>query len=372
MNLSTQQAQVLSRLSSGVKTARELTSALGISQPTLSRLLESLITQVVKLGKARATRYGLLRKIRNGESHYPIYRVTPEGDIAPLGELLILANNQFWWEPRDEPGELFDYLPWFLQDMRPNGFMGRAFAYAHGRELDLPPDLRNWTDDHLMLALSRYGADCSGNQIIGSEAMNRFWTQQHPAPRNISLSDCPRAYPAFAEEAMAGEAPGSSAGGEQPKFGALLEDEEGQLHVLVKFSPRHDTTSGRRWADLLVCEHLALEVITQKGVAAARSRLVDAGGRMFLESIRFDRLGQLGRQALYSLNVVDAEYVGDLRDWAWTAFHLEKLGMIGAEDAHQIHWLWSFGALIANTDMHFGNLSLFMGDGRRKFTLAPI
>ncbi len=44
-------------------------------------------------------------------------------------------------------------------------------------------------------------------------------------------------YPALAEAAIGGVLPGSSAGGEQPKFGAIVGTASGPEHVLVKFSP---------------------------------------------------------------------------------------------------------------------------------------
>src|SRR5690606_41232569 len=68
----------------------------------------------------------------------------------------------------------------------------------------------------------------------------------------------------FAAEAMR-STPGSSAGGEQPKFLARLLDGSGaERSVLVKFSAPMDQTPGRRWADLLACEWLALEILDRK------------------------------------------------------------------------------------------------------------
>ena len=44
-----------------------------------------------------------------------------------------------------------------------------------------------------------------------------------------------------------GELPGSSAGGEQPKFTALKKDPRGDLsHVIVKFSPKGDNDVAKR------------------------------------------------------------------------------------------------------------------------------
>ena len=44
-------------------------------------------------------------------------------------------------------------LPWFLDDMRPQGFMGRTFAHAHP-ELHLGNDPRPWNDYDVLRAIA--------------------------------------------------------------------------------------------------------------------------------------------------------------------------------------------------------------------------
>ncbi len=54
------------------------------------------------------------------------------------------------------------------------------------------------------------------------------------------------------------------------------------------------------------------------------------------------------------------------------ADRLEKTRMVSSQDAEALRWLWAFGEMIANTDMHFGNASLIMKDfGKPTFSLAP-
>ena len=86
--------------------------------------------------------------------------------------------------------------------------------------------------------------------------------------------------------ALAGDVPGSSAGGEQPKFTATVDDGGTLRHVLVKFSPTLDTLVGRRWADLLVCEHLAAETAGQAAEPAARSSAPSANARSRVAGVR--------------------------------------------------------------------------------------
>jgi serine/threonine protein kinase HipA of HipAB toxin-antitoxin module len=188
----------------------------------------------------------------------------------------------------------------------------------------------------------------------------------------VTLTDAQRRtrYPQLVDQALAGELAGSSAGGEQPKFPVVIVDAEGSAHVLVKFSEPLETPTGRRWADLLLAEHHALAVIAESGLPAARSRVLEVGGRLFLEVRRFDRIGARGRRGLISLAAADDEFVGQRRHWLDSAHALLRRRLLSAEDVERIAWLQAFGGLIGNTDMHFGNLSLFY-DGAAPAALAP-
>ncbi len=374
MNLVQKQneARLLAILSSGSRTASELQQVLGVSQPTLSRLLAVLSGQIVPLGRARATRYARPRVVRGEGSTFPLYKVTEMGDLSSLGELIVLMGGQYWWNPGNHPGELFDHLPWFVQDMRPEGFIGRAFAHSKSSELDLPERLADWNDDHVLIALSNRGEDCMGNLILGENSVARYFQGTRQPPEIISADERDRIYPEHIQASLAGDPPGSSAGGEQPKFGALIEDKGDLRHVLVKFSPTITTLSGRRWADLLVCEHIALQLIRDQGIAASQSELLVIDDRFLLEVVRFDRCDKFGRHPMLSLQSVDNEFFGELDNWVAAAGRLEKQGMLSVEDAERLRWLALFGNLIANTDQHFGNISLIMEDSRRRrFSLAP-
>ena len=115
----------------------------------------------------------------------------------------------------------------------------------------------------------------------------------------------------------------------------------------------------QRWADLLVCEHLALECAAAlPGVASARSRIVVQDGRTFLEVERFDRHGLFGRSRLICLATLDAALLGDgSTDWTRLAGRFAAAGLLVADDLQRIQHLWWYGRLIANSDMHTGNLS---------------
>jgi hypothetical protein len=304
---------------------------------------------------------------------FPVYRIDEAGNVHPLGVLRTLMGGQYWWQPEspDHEYRLFDYLPWFIQDMRPDGFVGRAFAQRPGAELSLPAKLNNWTDDDVLLALSRRGEDHIGNLIIGEESIDRYLRSTQKRDLGIPEHDRQQGYAVLANAAMAGDPAGSSVGGEQPKFAVVLKDGGECRHVLVKFSPSLASVEGQRWADLLHCEHLALEIVREAGIAAASSRILEADNRVFLEVDRFDRIGTFGRTSIFSLRSVDSEYVGAGDDWARCAGGLLRVGVISPEDARRMRWLKVFGNLIGNTDMHLGNLS-FIRVQSKFYALAPV
>jgi serine/threonine protein kinase HipA of HipAB toxin-antitoxin module len=165
--------------------------------------------------------------------------------------------------------------------------------------------------------------------------------------------------------------PGSSVGGEQPKFSAYLEDERS---VLVKFSPDKSTEKGIRWADLLVAEYLALETVEKElKISAARTEIIEANNRVYLESTRFDRVGRNGRKGILSFQALELEYVGSPSTWSASAQALTRMKKISQADFRSILMLDTFGELIANSDRHYGNISFFfdLRDPNGKVTLAP-
>lgn len=370
-NFEQNEARLLALLASGVRTSHELQQLLDISQPTLSRLVSRLGGQVLIVGKSRATRYTRPRNVRDLGSEFPVFRIDEMGDAHQIGVLFAISNEHFWWEPLSGESGPFKSLPWFIADMRPDGFVGRAFVQRQRQVLSLPSRLQDWSEDHVLIALARRGEDCMGNLIIGTESLERYFQSTRLEIPPLRPEELHSEYPRLAQSALDGDPVGSSAGGEQPKFAALIEKDRTLQNVLVKFSSSVTTEEGRRWADLLVCEHHALQIIQEAGITSAQSRILTAGDRVFLEVVRFDRIGRFGRQPIISLGAVDAEFYGDRDNWIAAANRLEADKRISQEDATSLRWLSVFGSLIANTDQHFGNVSLLMRDGQRRFELAP-
>jgi DNA-binding transcriptional ArsR family regulator len=362
---------IANRLALGTASAADLAQVLALSQSTLSRALRDLEInhQVLRMGSTRGARYALRRRVAAIGSQWPVYRVDSEGTPEELGELHALTQDGYYVTrgPERIQGLTFG-LPYSLQDARPAGFLGRTVPMAYP-ELELPSRVTDWTEDHFLTYLTRRGADTSGNLIVGAEALDRYLAGTQAATV-VSAQERHRSYPVFAAASMAGAPPGSSAHGEHPKFTVCIAEGAVRTHVIVKFSPPQSSPIGRRWADLLTAEYLAHRELEQHGIPACRSALFEFGDRVFLECERFDRVAAKGRLGAVSLLAVDSSRYGKLDGWSAAANRLAADAALSAEDAERIRFLDAFGALIANTDRHFGNVMLF-DSYAGPFKLAP-
>lgn len=348
--------------------AVQLSSLLAVSVPTLHRILHERGNQIVRLGTTKLARYALRRAVRGRQSPISIYIINELGRgshcgvlnlIAPQGSIWAL-NSIGWPVDAEHTAGVWDGLPYPIYDMRPQGYLGRIFAQQAALDLDVPTDPERWSDDHIVDVLSRRGADTPGNLILGDDAY-ALWLRSVASPQAIIGADqVPDCYVALAAEATALIGGGSSAGGEFPKFTAKRALEGSNTpHVIVKFSGADESTTIQRWSDLLVCEHLALKTLQEHTqLSASKSRIIKAGGRTFLEVERFDRSGEFGRSSLISLASLDASFIGSGNaDWPALIESLVGLSMVSKELALEVQVLWWFGRLIANNDMHLGNLS---------------
>lgn len=355
-------------LRSGPVPAKELMAALDVSQPTVSRLLLALDGEVVRIGAARSIQYAL-RDPERRHLHAPVYRVSVDGALEHMGMLVPVCPEGFVMVEHGGKGLHTNGLPWWIADMRPQGYLGRAYNQRHGPNLRLPERLQDWSDAHVLQALIHQGGDLPGNVLIGDVAYEQFLNTPDPVP--VEPADKARTYAELALAAARGDLNGSSAGGEQPKFTAFVRVAPGAAaHVIVKFSAEVDNQISQRWRDILLAEHLALNTLAEGGIAAAPSSIVDHGGRRYLEVERFDRKGARGREALYSLATLDAQFVGSGGRWPEIARGLVKARVITQHAAAHAQALWAFGALIGNTDMHSGNLS-FISEGGCPYEVAP-
>ena len=358
-------------LARGIATGSELRHELGISQPTLSRAITQLGTTVVRIKGGRSTRYALRQNLPQIGSSWPVFLVDEKGEPTLHGRLDALARNQYWLAAIDEQfSDVSDGLPFFIQDLWPQGFIGRTIPKRYP-ELGLPERITDWNDTHALIYLTQRGDDSIGNLLIGDESLQRYLRQLQEKDTPIDLADRPRQYPTLANLSIAGTPPGSSAGGEHPKFTTVVRTADRVRQVLVKFSPAGNDRVSKRWSDLLVCEFLASKALSSIGVSASTAELIAAGDRMFLESERFDRTGARGRRGIVSLAAVTDQFVGRRDNWITASEDLRAIGKASAPDTEAMVRLATFGQLIGNTDMHFGNLSFYLTFGKQ-LSLAPV
>jgi len=110
-----------------------------------------------------------------------------------------------------------------MEDIRPQGYIAGGFP-ALFLECGLPGRITDWNDDHQLIVLAMRGEDCARSLIIGEKSLDRIISEK--------LQGYARAnYLQLAARALVGQ-PGSSAGGEHPKFAVFSEGR----HVLVKFT----------------------------------------------------------------------------------------------------------------------------------------
>ena len=357
--------------------ARELGTVLGVSQPSISRRLAAADNQVVRIGQARRSRYAATRSVRGLGDRWPLYRIDGHGRPQTFGQLIALHGEGCVVRPaqpadwlRDEFHEgVFPGLPWFLDDMRPQGFLGRLFGQRCAHELGLNTDILRWNEDAVLTALLLRGEDGPGNFVLGEQSLDRAL---RAASDPLAHSQRTERYAALAQATLAGERAGSSAAGEQPKFTACIEDEDGSpRHVIVKFSePVEGNPVARRWADLLICEQLAGQLLAEHGDTVAHDELVWSQGRLCLESTRFDRVGAHGRRGFVSLAAWSDAHDGVRDGWPNAAGRMQHGGWLDREALEHVQRRWWFGQMIGNTDMHFGNLGFFLDDAL-PLTLAP-
>ena len=346
----------------GLLSSGQLQVATGKSQPTLSRAIQALGPRLVILGQGKATRYGLPQAVRGLVAQQPLWWTGTDGTRQRWGTATLLEGQRLHVSAPGINVVTEGTLPWFMAPLRAQGFLGREWAQRLGFAAN--PD--TWSLEEVLAAALAID-DAPGALALG-EPMGE-WIPDTPT----ELPGLVQAYDALAADVHARLPAGSSAGGEQAKFLTALDSGE---RVLVKFSPPRGTPFGERWHDLLHLEALALSVLAAHGIAVAATRIVKSRTRTYLESTRFDRIGPqaLGRRHAVALDAVHAAFVqGPRQHWAATCDALAQQRRLSEADASSVRTCMNFGWLIGNTDMHFGNLSLWADDPAKPvFELAPL
>lgn len=354
----------------GSATSKEIQAETGLSQTAVSRQLRGMGDAVVKLPNMRPPKYAMTRNAFGGNNKLPLVMVDAHGNTVLVAFIRPLAPGGFFVEPATgmpkvllggSGSGLYQDLPYFLSDLCPQGFLGRQIAEDLASQSgNFPSDPRHWNTNHIGRYLISNSDDLPGNFKFGEQALSRV--------RRRHVVTTEEAYPALADSVMSGVIPGSSAGGEQPKFTTFCSNRS--AHVIVKFSPLGHSDVAQRWRDILITEYHATEALHSLDIPAAETRLIEIDGRLFLESQRFDRTGEFGRMPMLSLQSIDAEFTGIGSDWPRVLDALHKKKLVSWQHVIDAECLWWFGRLINNSDMHLGNLS-FSIEGE-VFRLLPV
>jgi hypothetical protein len=353
----------------GALPSAALQNALHLSQPSVSRLLASAAARVTVLGQGRATRYAWPQTIGTAAAEQPLTWIDEAGVAHPFARLAFSPGGWVHVQAGRTLLHTQGALPWFMAPLRGEGFLGRVLA-RHLAPQGVPADPGAWSIEHQLLA-ALHTPDGPGALRLGDAPVPA--AEAMPTLEGLSAGQVEALLDSGADSAGRWLPTGSSAGGEQAKF--LLRDSDG--HPLVaKFSPPRGTPFGERWNDLLCAEATALALLAEHGVPTAATRIVQTARRTLLLSRRFDRSGRHGRRHVVPLWAVHAAFVaGERHHWAATCQALELRKRVPPGTAAQARALLDFGRLIGNTDMHFGNLSLFVAREqleRGRFTLAPL
>ncbi len=349
-------------LSAGPQTAAQLITRLGVSQPTLSRTIRGLSQTITsfRVTGQRTPGYALLRQLPMGlNPRQRIHRHVAQGHVLPFADVEFLAGGGTL-ERVGKVTRLYEGLPPYMAFAAPSGFLGRQLAQQAARSPIFPSNLKDWSDEHRVAYLFTQGIHLPGNLVFGDLMLQKELELRVAAPVPAAAK---LAHYVEMASTLKASAYGSSAGGEQPKFLSLTEDSG---HVIVKFAKL-----GSRMAQLLPLEHLALRALAQADVTAAPTQLLAAGEVVFLEVARFDRVGRHGRIGMLSAGAVDDEIFGRRDSWSAFAARCEQAKILSHGDARQVDTMAAFSELIGNTDRHFENISLLMGEDGQYLGIAP-
>lgn len=119
---------------------------------------------------------------RPDHDEYPLFRLRGDGSMERLGQVVPMPGDAFHVQVKAERPTLvcppdggdagmFPGLPWYLDDLRPQGFLGRAYARRHTHALGLPLDRGHSHPRSLMKMLSRTGGTGQGDIVPGEAAL---------------------------------------------------------------------------------------------------------------------------------------------------------------------------------------------------------
>ena len=136
--------------------ASELLTALGTSQPTLSRTIHQIPDSFqFRVSGVRTPRYGIVRRLPgNLGGQQKVFRIDAHGSIAEVGTVCLLAGGETFLQI-GTTGRLYAGLPPAMAFAAPSGFLGRQAAHAGGEQ----PKFLAFTKDrgHVLVKFAALG-----------------------------------------------------------------------------------------------------------------------------------------------------------------------------------------------------------------------
>ncbi len=357
-------------LSRGPASSKEIQAETGISQATVSRQLTAMGDQIIAIHQGRSVRYALAVNAFESGNRLPILQIDEQGEAQPIASLRPLAHGGYFVDALENcPAMLlgksangfYPQFPYFLQDMAPQGFIGRQHsAQISARLPEFPVDPEQWQQQHIGCYLLSNGEWSKGNLRLGQHSLHH--------PRLQPLSYKREDYPALAEQCSHANLSPLLIDGDQPKFGTFSNERE--CHVMVKFSPQGDDPVARRWKDILLTEYHANKILNLSRLKAAETELLELDDRLFLEAKRLDRHELFGQKSMLSLTAIDQEFTQLGSHWPQVMEALHKQQLVSMHDVCNSEILWGFGHMINNNHMHLSNLSLALQADQ--FSLLPV
>src|SRR5207237_6568199 len=105
-------SDIIAELGRGVLSAHDLRERLGVSPSTLMRLVREAGPKILRIGRGRATQYGLRQTWPNLEGpRFPLFRISESGAAVSAGELITLTAHQTaWMRSEEHTSELQSHL----------------------------------------------------------------------------------------------------------------------------------------------------------------------------------------------------------------------------------------------------------------------
>lgn len=346
-------------------TPAELVAVLGVSRSTVTRHIRPLIAQgvVARLGQGKNIQYLYTKPVSELQQPIVLRKINAQAEVEEIGHLWLTYSGSVL-EKLDGSIIEYDGLPWYMYDLMPKGFLGRRIAKRVCRRIKAPVQPDRWTDADLLRFLTKFRLDITGDLYLSAGEYQPKARKQE----NTSLEMVLEKYGDFAQKTGVSVNGQSTAGGEQAKFTSTRCENNVYKSCLVKYSPSIDSNNPTvvRIRDLLVCEHLALEVLRDYNGHASETELLDDGTRLYLEVSRFDRVAHnnlQGRIGMVSLESVLAEHCGDYAaNWVDASILLQQEGLVSNHDFKLMHTWQAFSSFIANSDAHNGNISMFFDE----------